>query len=180
MNSIDTVGGRRRRTTPPSTPDDLRAADPLGGRDWGWVNQMRPFVLHFSVPGAQVFDPFCGFGSTLLAAALEGRTAHGMEIDTARAQLARTRLQRHGVEAPVVVGMLADTAPAAAIDLCLTNVLSFGCHWRGEALPGQLYASADYAGYLSGMRAVLHGCESGDGRTASAWQWWKTSLSVGA
>lgn len=134
-------------------PEDLRAADPLGGRDCGWVNQMRPFVRHFSVPGAQVFDPFCGFGSTLLAAALEGRGAHGMEIDAARAQLARTRLQRHGVQAPVVVGTLVDTAPAAEIDLCLTNVPYFGCHWHGAALPGQLYASADYAGYLSGMRA---------------------------
>ncbi|KGE53271.1 hypothetical protein GW15_0203615 [Xanthomonas axonopodis pv. vasculorum] len=58
-------------------PDDLRAADPLSGRDCGWVNQMRPFVRHFSRPGEQVFDPFCGFGSTLLAAALEGRNAHG-------------------------------------------------------------------------------------------------------
>lgn len=84
-------------------PDDLRAADPLGGRDCGCVNQMRPFVRHFSAPGEQVFDPFCGFGSTLLAAALEGRNAHGMEIDPARAHLARTRLQRHGVHAPVVV-----------------------------------------------------------------------------
>ncbi|RBK24038.1 SAM-dependent methyltransferase, partial [Xanthomonas oryzae pv. oryzae] len=57
---------------------DLRAADPLNGRDCGWFNQMRPFVRHFSRPGEQVFDPFCGFGSTLPAAALEGRNAHGM------------------------------------------------------------------------------------------------------
>ncbi|MBB4131246.1 DNA methyltransferase [Xanthomonas sp. 3075] len=137
-------------------PDDLRAADPLNGRDCGWVNQMRPFVRHFSRPGEQVFDPFCGFASTLLAAALEGRRAHGMEIDPARAQIARTRLQRQAVAAPVVVGSLVDTAPAGAVDLCLTNVPYFGCRWRGEAPPGQLYASADYAGYLAGMRAVLH------------------------
>ncbi|MCC4602970.1 DNA methyltransferase [Xanthomonas campestris] len=137
-------------------PEDLRASDPLHGRDCGWVNQMRPFVRHFSLPGEQVFDPFCGFGTTLLAAALEGRNAHGMEIDAARAQVARTRLQRHGVDAPVVVGSLVQTAPAAAIDLCLTNVPYFGCQWRGEAQPGQLYASADYAGYLAGLRAVFH------------------------
>ncbi|PPV08862.1 hypothetical protein XBLMG947_0467 [Xanthomonas bromi] len=137
-------------------PGDLSAADPLNGRDCGWVDQMRPFVRHFSRPGEQVFDPFCGFGSTLLAAALEGRKAHGMEIDPARAQVARTRLQRHAVEAPVVVGSLAETAPAAPIDLCLTNVPYFGCHWQGGALPGQLYASGDYASYLAGMRAVFH------------------------
>ncbi|WP_254230245.1 DNA methyltransferase, partial [Xanthomonas axonopodis] len=136
-------------------PDDLRAADPLSVRDCGWVNQMRPFVRHFSRPGEQVFDPFCGFGSTLLAAALEGRNAHGMEIDQARAQLARTRLARHAVEAPVVVGNLAEIAPAAPIDLCLTNVPYFGCHWHGDVPPGQLYASSDYASYLTGMRAVF-------------------------
>lgn len=37
-------------------PADLRAADPLNGRDCGWFNQMRPFVRHFSRPGEQVFD----------------------------------------------------------------------------------------------------------------------------
>ncbi|MCS3810615.1 DNA methyltransferase [Xanthomonas sp. 4461] len=137
-------------------PDDLRASDPLNGRDCGWVNQMRPFVRHFSQPGEQVFDPFCGFGSTLLAAAFEGRAAHGMEIDQARARLARTRLQRHAVDAPIVVGSLVQAAPAAPIDLCLTNVPYFGCQWHGAAEAGQLYASADYAGYLAGMRAVFH------------------------
>lgn len=137
-------------------PDDLRATDPLHGRDCGWVNQMRPFVRHFSAPGEQVFDPFCGFGTTLLAAAIEGRHAHGMEVDAERARTARTRLRRLGVEAPVRVGSLAHTSPAAAIDLCLTNVPYFGCQWRGAATQGQLYDSADYAGYLAGMRAVFH------------------------
>lgn len=117
---------------------------------------MRPFVRHFSRPGEQVFDPFCGFGSTLPAAALEGRNAHGMEIDPARAQLARTRLQQHAAVAPVVVGSLADTAPVAPLDLYLTNVPYFGWHWRGDVLLGQLYASGDYASYLTGMRAVFH------------------------
>ncbi|MCC5068700.1 DNA methyltransferase [Xanthomonas campestris] len=137
-------------------PDDLRATDPLHGRDCGWVNQMRPFVRHFSAPGQQVFDPFCGFGSTLLAAALEGRQAHGMEIDPARAVVARERLRRHAVQAPVVVGGLAQVPPAAPVDLCLTNVPYFGCHWSGQVAPGQLYASTDYASYLAGLRAVFH------------------------
>ncbi|KAB7767829.1 DNA methyltransferase [Xanthomonas maliensis] len=137
-------------------PADLRAIDPFAARDCGWVNQMRPFVRQFSRPGQQVFDPFCGFGSTLLAAALEGRSAHGMEIDPARAQLASERLRRQQVQAPVVVGSLVDCAPADAVDLCLTNVPYFGCGWRGDAATGQLYASADYAEYLAGLRAVFH------------------------
>ncbi len=137
-------------------PDDLRAADPFAARDCGWVSQMRPFVRQFCAEGGQVFDPFCGFGSTLLAAALEGRAGHGMEVDAQRAALAAERLARHGITAPIVVGALPEAAPAAQVDLCLTNVPYFGCDWRGDATGQQLYASTDYAGYLRGLRAVFH------------------------
>ena len=137
-------------------PEDLRQRDPLGARDVGWVSQMRPFVRQFSAPDACVLDPFCGFGSTLLAAALEGRRGLGLEIDAARAALARERLQRLGVQAQVRVGALPQLALEAPVDLCLTNVPYFGCDWPGAATPGQLYASADYAAYLRGLRAVFH------------------------
>lgn len=137
-------------------PDDLRQRDPLGARDCGWVSQMRPFVRQFSAPDACVLDPFCGFGSTLLAAALEGRRGLGLEIDAARAALARERLQRLGLAAQVRVGALPQLALEAPVDLCLTNVPYFGCAWPGAATPGQLYASTDYAAYLHGLRAVFH------------------------
>ncbi|MEH6418708.1 DNA methyltransferase [Pseudomonas sp. CGJS7] len=143
-------------------PDDLRARDRFGGRDCGWVAQMRPFVRHFTRPGQCVFDPFCGFATTLLAAALEGRQACGIEIDADRAALARERLRRHGVDAPIAVGSLPDTAPPRAIDLCLTNVPYFGCRWpqddtQGAAAAGQLYLERDYAAYLERLRDIFHG-----------------------
>ena len=94
---------------------------------------MRPFVRHFSAPGQQVFDPFCGFGSTLLAAALEGRQAHGMEVDPARAVVARERLRRHAVQAPVVVGGLAQVPPAAPVAERLMFSVALPC-WVTAAL----------------------------------------------
>lgn len=139
-------------------PEDLRARDPFGGRDCGWVAQMRPFVRHYAAPGARVFDPFCGFGTTLLAAALEGRAGCGLEIDPARAQLARERLQRHGVDAPVAVGGLPATPAPAPFALCLTNVPYFGCRWpdAAGAQPDQLYLERDYEAYLQRLRDVFH------------------------
>ncbi|MGH8080717.1 MAG: DNA methyltransferase [Lysobacter sp.] len=142
-------------------PDDLRARDRFGGRDCGWVAQMRPFVRHFSRPGQCVFDPFCGFATTLLAASLEGRESCGIEIDAGRAALARERLQRHGIDAPIAVGSLPDTAIPRAIDLCLTNVPYFGCRWPGgepDAATdrGQLYLQHDYAAYLQRLRDIFH------------------------
>jgi len=137
-------------------PDDLRDRDPLRGRDCGWVSQMRPFVRAFSRPGDVVFDPFCGFGTTLLAASLEGRRGLGMEIDPDRAALARERLQRHGVDAEIMCGTLPHRRFDARIDLCLTNVPYFGCDWTGDARVGQLYRAPDFAMYLMAMRTIFH------------------------
>jgi DNA methylase len=146
-------------------PEDLRARDPFNGRDCGWVSQMRPFVRGYSQPGDVVFDPFCGFGTTLLAAALEDRVGAGMEIDTFRASLARERLRRHGITAQIVEGALPSTDIPQRIDLCLTSVPYFGCRWtstQSSAQTGesrsdaQLYAAPHFAAYLEGLRAVFH------------------------
>jgi SAM-dependent methyltransferase len=137
-------------------PDDLRDRDPLRGRDCGWVSQMQPFVRAFSRPDDVVFDPFCGFGTTLLAAALEGRRGLGMEIDPDRVALARERLRRHGVDAEITCGTLPNTQLQSRIDLCLTNVPYFGCEWRGDARVSQVYATPDFAMYLATMRAIFH------------------------
>ncbi len=72
--------------------DELRAADPGGAVDCGWVEQMRPFLRSFSRPGATVLDPFAGLGTTLVACAVEGRQGLGIEVEAGRVALARRRL----------------------------------------------------------------------------------------
>lgn len=143
-------------------PDDLRARDPLGARDCGWVEQMTPFIRRFSQPGDTVFDPFAGFGTTLLAAHLEGRLAAGCEVDANRLELIRERLARHGIGADDGITLLhgscdapGSTAPPP-FELCLTNVPYFGCRWPGAATAGQLYDSRSYAQHLEGLRNVFH------------------------
>jgi len=137
-------------------PEDLRARDPFDGRDCGWVSQMRPFVRRFSRPGDTVFDPFCGFGTTLLASALEGRRGCGVEIDPDRIALARERLRRHGIDARIERGTLPQTRPSGPIHLCLTSVPYFGCAWTQEGQEGQLYDSPSFDRYLTALREVFH------------------------
>lgn len=138
-------------------PDDLRARDPLQGRDCGWVSQMRPFVRQFCTADGVVLDPFCGFGTTLLAAHLEGRAAIGLEVDATRAAIARERLRRHDCVAPVLDGALPSINLPKRVRLCLTNVPYFGCRWSGDRADNQLYATGSYAQYLDGLRDVFHG-----------------------
>lgn len=49
-------------------------------------------ISRYSAPGDWVLDPFCGFGTTLVAAQRLGRQAIGVEKDTARASFAARRV----------------------------------------------------------------------------------------
>jgi adenine-specific DNA-methyltransferase len=53
---------------------------------------LTPLIQSFSRPGDVVLDPFCGSGSTLLAAKLEHRNFIGMELDPRYFAIARDRL----------------------------------------------------------------------------------------
>ncbi|WP_256243983.1 DNA methyltransferase, partial [Burkholderia ubonensis] len=80
-------------------PADLRARDSFAARDCGWVEQMVPFIGSHATPGGWIVDPFCGFGTTLVAAAQCGAPALGVEVDPERAAFARERLARAGAAA---------------------------------------------------------------------------------
>jgi len=54
------------------------------------VEVLTPLIEAFSRPGAVVLDPFCGSGSTLIAARDAGRHYLGIELDPAH-QLTATR-----------------------------------------------------------------------------------------
>lgn len=54
---------------------------------------LRPVVGCASDPGDLVLDPFCGSGTTLVAAVESGRRALGIEVSSHYAELARLRLK---------------------------------------------------------------------------------------
>jgi site-specific DNA-methyltransferase (adenine-specific) len=67
-----------------------RSKRPVAGGKPLWL--MRAIVKDYSRPGDLIVDPFAGGGTTLLAAAIEGRTAIGAELDPKTFALAVKRL----------------------------------------------------------------------------------------
>jgi DNA modification methylase len=61
------------------------------------VSVLTPLVESFSKPGDIVLDPFCGSGSSLVAAEKLGRKYIGIEIDRAYAVKAAARLRKPAI-----------------------------------------------------------------------------------
>jgi DNA modification methylase len=57
------------------------------------VGSLTPLIESFTKPGELVLDPFCGSGSTLVAARDTGRRFAGIELDPVHCQTASERLR---------------------------------------------------------------------------------------
>jgi DNA modification methylase len=66
------------------------------------VELIARMVANSSRPGELVYDPFCGSGSTIVAAHQLGRIGFGCEIDPAYLAVELERLSRLGLRAELV------------------------------------------------------------------------------
>lgn len=67
-----------------------RGAGRIGGKP---LPLMRQIVRDYSRPGMVVADPCCGYGTTLIAAAEQGRTVWGCDTDAESVKRTRERLE---------------------------------------------------------------------------------------
>jgi hypothetical protein len=134
-------------------PPELAQSDPLKGVDCGWVEQMRPFIRDFTAPGEHVVDPFCGWGTTLLAALLEGRDCTGFDIEPSRITAATTRLNKYQWRNKfnLITGDVTEHSASMQndADLILTSIPYFrGTSTDFKDNERQMYALDSYEDYL--------------------------------
>ena len=84
--------GDRKQTTLWSIPSGDQDADTVHGTQKP-VDCMRRPMLNNSSPGQAVYEPFCGSGSSLIAAETTGRVCHAVELDPAYVDVALLRWQ---------------------------------------------------------------------------------------
>lgn len=140
---------------------ELLEGDIFGGRDCGWVSQMRPFIRAFSSSEDLVLDPFAGLGTTLVAAIMEGRNVVGVEIEAKRIELINKRLSslnhKQGVSLHRMDAQKAFPEMNSTVDLSLTSIPYFGASDSFDAskYQGQTYSSLDYQSYLGILDRVF-------------------------
>lgn len=100
-------GGRRGVFTEPVNPTNRTHEHPTEKN----LSLMMQLVELFSEPGETILDPFCGSGTTLVAAIRLGRNAIGIEREDKWANLARERCSAEEK------GITLDTARAGQVPL---------------------------------------------------------------
>src|SRR4030042_1324606 len=84
MRTFLRLKNRQTRKLPPEFQhDDLRYPDEL----------VATFLRQFTQPGDVVFDPFAGYGTTLIVAERLNRVSYGLEVNKRRCEYVRTLLQ---------------------------------------------------------------------------------------
>ena len=95
--------GDRKQTTLWQIPSRDQDAATVHGTQKP-VECMRRPILNNSSPGQAIYEPFCGSGTTLIAAETTGRACHAVELDPAYVDVAVLRWQAFTGQAAVLAG----------------------------------------------------------------------------
>ena len=111
------------------------------------------FLRQYTRPGDTVFDPFAGYGTTLIAAEAMGRIAYGIEFDLQRAKYIRSLLQ---YPANLIHGdtrnLLSYRLPP--IDFSITSPPYMAAHDAEDPFANYTQAGAGYAAYLQQLEQI--------------------------
>lgn len=143
MNTHISLNGRQTRELPVEfRGDDVRYTE----------NLVEHFLTQFTKPGDVVFDPFLGFGTTLLVAEKMERIGYGVEFDEQRWSYVRSILRcperaLHGDSTEL------DSIEFPEVDFSITSPPYMGKHHREN--PFTAYTT-EFSGYAEYLEQIAH------------------------
>lgn len=111
------------------------------------------FIEHFTQPGDTVFDPFAGFGTTLIVAERMKRIPFGIEADERRYEYTRSKM---AMKDNIILGdcRKLDMYPLPPIDFVFTSPIFMGCDETKNPLSG-FKEDGDYQLYLAQIQDIF-------------------------
>ncbi|MBL3671111.1 methyltransferase domain-containing protein [Streptomyces sp. M2CJ-2] len=132
--------------------EDPEFVRPDAAGSCGMVAQLRPLIREFSEPGDVVLDPFAGWGTTLVACAVEDRRGIGLEIDANRVEQARRRIAPYSGQRMLCGDARKPPLDPESVDLVLCDLPYFGTALDlTGADPATMYALREYDVYLEAL-----------------------------
>lgn len=144
MRSFIRLKNRQPNPLPKAFRDqDLRYAPEL----------VATFIQRFTRTGDVIFDPFAGYGTTLVVAEQMGRVPFGIEYDAQRVEYIRSLLRDPQA---IIQGDTREVQnlPVPLFDLCMTSPPFTERHDTFDALTNYSDPSAGYASYLNNLTAI--------------------------
>lgn len=137
-----------------SIPGNLEPIDYPGSHFFRYPKELALKVINeFCPPGGSVFDPFVGFGTTIVAAEQSGRWGIGFEIDSRRADFAKNRIHAPSrVINEKIQNLRAHSLPK--FDLIFTSP-PYGSFDSEENDPKQKYLN-DFETIFLSMKDLMH------------------------
>lgn len=135
----------RRQLPPGFTDGEIRYPESL----------VEHYLQAFTQPGGVVFDPFAGYGTTLLVAEALGRDGYGLEINPGKVRYVQGLMRHpgrliHGDARRLLDYELPD------FDLCMTSPPYTTRTDPDDALTDYARTGAGYAAYLEQLGAIFH------------------------
>lgn len=144
MRTFLRLKNRQTRKLPAEFQDqDVRYPDEL----------VAAFLRQWTQPGSIVFDPFAGYGTTLIVAEAMGREPYGIEFDPRRVAYIRTQLQRHSAIVHGDARRLLDY-PVPAFDFSITSPPFTEQEDGDDAFTNYTARGGGYAAYLRDIRQI--------------------------
>lgn len=129
-------------------PEEFQADDVRYAQDFA-----EHFISEYSKPGDVVFDPFMGYGTTLIAAENTERAGWGVEFDEKRCAYVRTLL-KHPERALHGDSTKLTTLALPQLDLSLTSPPYMGKHHTENPFTSYTTEGAGYTQYLADLRSI--------------------------